>query len=204
MSLHNHDIRNRLTRFLQRRQIPRRIEDKPEAQNDEIRALCLAIERHAPRDHERLALWWPLFETALGEAGSATFWPTEREIRDAAGPASRRLHEAHPAPAPQRFDAHANTARLIREGKPVGENWLYGRFAVELQLRGLVSREEVTRYRDAVYASRVAVWGEAKASAWRAEMEAQHRAAWRVAKGDQTRSSRDITVPNTRPNQTEA
>ena len=59
MSLHSSDILSRLRRFLDRRQAPRRVEGKPQAEADEVQALAGAVERNAPRGADALADWWP-------------------------------------------------------------------------------------------------------------------------------------------------
>lgn len=92
MNLHDADIKSRLSRFLTRKQIPRRLDSNPSATDDEIAALVAAIARNAPRTAERLAEWWPAFEAALGEV-CGSMWPTEKEIRDAAQSASKTMQQ---------------------------------------------------------------------------------------------------------------
>ena len=174
MTLHTAYIASRLKRFLDRRQPPRRIEGKPQAETDEVQAMVGAVARYAPHGPDGLATWWPKFEAALGEAGTG-LWPTEREIRDAAAVANRdrpKLRSDGPA-----FDPHEISARRMAAGEPVGENFLYGREAVEMIRRHLVDEPTMTRYRSGAFFSRKDMHGEASALAWEAEAKARHEAA---------------------------
>lgn len=57
MGMHENDAKSRLIRFLDRKSMPRRLEGKPIAMDDEISALLKATLRHAPRGAEQLADW---------------------------------------------------------------------------------------------------------------------------------------------------
>ncbi len=174
MNLHTSDILSRLRRFLDRRQAPRRIEGKPQAEADEVAALVGATERNAPRGADNLAAWWPAFERELGEAGSG-LWPTEKEVREAAGRANASQPKAG-SQAPV-FDPHEINARRMDRGEPVGEGYLYGREAVEMIRRGLVDEATMKKYRSGAFLARKATQGEASALRWEAEAKARHQAA---------------------------
>lgn len=172
MNLHSADIAGRLRRFLDRRQAPRRVEGKPQAEADEVSALVSTVERNAPRGADALAAWWPGFERELGESGTG-LWPTEKEIRDAAKAANR----TGPQSAAPVFDRHEINAKRMSKGEAVGEYYLYGREAVEMIRRGLVDEPTMKRYRSAAFFARKDVQGEAAALKWEAEAKERHEAA---------------------------
>lgn len=182
MSLHEADIRARLNRLLDRKQMPKRLEGKGGAMEDEIRALTAAVTRNAPRNTDRLADWWPHFEAALGEIATGGLWPTEREIRDAARAVGNTAPQA--SVAPESKTEHQIIADRMARGDAVGEGWLYGRAACELIQRGMVDRETMTRYRSAAFFARKDIYGEVSALAWEAEAKARHEAAKEAFRND--------------------
>lgn len=173
--LHQADIKSRVARFLDRRTMPKRLEGKPAAQSDEITALCRSVERGAPRDPERLSEWWGYFETRLGEAGTG-LWPIEKEIREAARQASEDMGRANPI-AFDALDPVVITAGRMSRGEPVAEGWLYGRNAVDLIARGMVTREVMETYRGGAFLARRAMAGQEAALRWEADAKAAHEAA---------------------------
>lgn len=191
--MHFSDVSARLTRFLERRQIPRRIEGKEAATRDEIKALSDAVYRSAPRDTQALAAWWPAFERALGEIGSG-LWPTEREIKDAAKIATAE-RPVRSGQASEQTDAVAITAQAMDAGRAVGEGWLYGRNAVELIRRQLVTREVMTAYRSGAFLARREIYGEAAALQWEAEAKARHDAAKLMLRDTEARP-RNAQIPD--------
>lgn len=192
MSLHTADIAARLRRFLDRRQPPRRVEGKPQAEADEVQALVAVVTRNAPRDAASLAGWWQRFESTLGEAGTG-LWPTEREVRDAAAIVNR--DRPKPRSDGPSVDAHEIAGRRMANGEPVGENYLYGREAVELIRRGLVDEATMTRYRSAAFFSRRDIQTEASALAWEVEAKARHAAAKEMLRDPETKRRR-LDIPS--------
>ena len=171
MSLRNSDLKMRLTRFTDRRQMPKRIEGKEFAIADEVSALLAAIERSAPRDPDAISEWWAQFATALGEA-APTYWPTEKDIRDAVKTANAGLPKlTDPMAKP---DPIGWTARAMNEGRPVGEHWLWGVSACDLIATGQVSRETMTAYRSGAFFNRRDVYGESAAKAWEDDRKRAH------------------------------
>ena len=152
MSLHEADLKARLVRYLDRRQMPRRLEGKGGAMEDEMRALVAALARVAPRSADRLADWWPHFEAALGEIATGGLWPTEREIRDAAKMVGSIAPQVAVAPEPK--SEHQIIADRMARGEPVGEGWLYGRAACELIRQRLVDQATMSAYRSGAFFAR--------------------------------------------------
>lgn len=178
MSLHTIDLEQKLHRFLERRAPPSRLKDKPQAQVDEVRALVSCLARNAPRSD--LAIWWPKFEAALGEVGSR-FWPTEKEIREAARATGAPASTARLAEAEDVDRLRVAAARMSR-GEPVGEGFLWGAEAVALHRSGLVSEDLIGRYRSAAFGIRRATYGEEAARGWEAGQQAAHDLALRAAR----------------------
>ncbi|MDX5416060.1 MAG: hypothetical protein LPK88_07040 [Alphaproteobacteria bacterium] len=174
MSLHDTDISQRLERYLARRAMPRRLEGKPEAQDDELRALVSAVRRFAPAG--KLHEWWPKLEDALVDECTTPAWPTEREIR-AAAQAVNRDTSGGSAPV---FDTHEIMGRRMERGDAVPESFLYGREAVEMIARGLVDEVTMRKYRSAAYFRRKDLYGETEAQRWEDEGKQRHDDAKRI------------------------
>lgn len=182
MSLHEADLKARLARYLDRRQMPRRLEGKGGAMEDEVRALVAALGRVAPRSTERLADWWHHFESALGEIATGGLWPTEREIRDAAKMVGSIAPQVAVAPEPK--SEHQIIADRMARGDPVGEGWLYGRAACELIRQRLVDQATMSAYRSGAFFARKATYGQEAALAWETEAKAKHEAAKEAFRDD--------------------
>ncbi len=157
MNLHQSDLTARLKRFLERRSIPRALENKPTAIADEVRALVAAIGRYAPQA-PALSDWWDAFEARLGEGNVTRAWPTEGEIKAAAmaGKKSERID----ASGSFELDSAAIWAKRMLAGEPVGDDCFYGGMAIEMLNRGLVSMNDIRPYRSAMYFSRKEFYGE--------------------------------------------
>ena len=77
----------------------------------------------------------------------------------------------------EEFDWYEVMGKRMAEGKDVGENYLYGREAVELIRRKLVDEETMRLYRSAAFFARKEIQTEASALEWEAEAKARHQAA---------------------------
>lgn len=197
MNLHEADLKASLVRFLGRKQMPRRFEGKAGPMDDEIAALAGVLARNAPRGADRLAAWWPHFESRLGEI-CGSMWPTEKEIKDAAKQASQEAPTQGSASGDDLdLSPVAVTARRMQRNDPVGDEWLWGRRAVELATSGLIDRETVQRYRSGAFLARKALYGEEAALAWETEAKDRHEAAKAVWRGrNDPPKQRGATVPD--------
>lgn len=176
MSLHESDLKARLTRFLGRKAMPRRLEGKPAAMEDEIASLSRVAAKAAPRGAEALASWWPLFEDALSLQCGAV-WPTEKEILSAGRDASKDAPKVAGALPERDMRPQAIIARRMQAGEPVGEEWLWGASAVLLIAERLVDERTMSGYRSAAFLARSEAYGRDKALAWEAERKEAHRIA---------------------------
>jgi len=171
--LHRHEVAGYLTRFLDRRDTPRRLADKPDLASEEITALAGTIARFAPPG--RLVEWWPAFEARLGETIKGTSWPTQQE---AAAVAKETAVVEHVGPAAEfQIDPPAIAARRIAAGEPVGVGALWGADAVQMGVRRLVTAEAVEAYRKAAIAERAKLYSEADVDRWVDARTTEHRAA---------------------------
>jgi hypothetical protein len=194
MNLHTAELKTRIKRFLDRKQMPRRLEGKETAQTDEIGALVRAISGYAPR--ENLTAWWDVFEAELG-AACGPMWPTEKEARDAAQAAGRATVQPTDRDAPA-VDALRTVAAQMAEGKPVAEGWLWGRNACDLIAAKLVDQGTMNRYRSVAFHSRKALYGETAALAWEAEAKARHQSA----RDGYRQTPAPVALPEINPNRT--
>ena len=167
------------------------------AARDSVRATrrirsVLQASGNAPRAPEALAEWWPRFERQVGENGTG-LWPTEKELRDAAM-ATNKATPKDPK-HDEEFDWYEVMGKRMAEGKDVGENYLYGREAVELIRRKLVDEDTMRRYRSAAFFARKEIQTEASALEWESEAKARHQAAKDIYR-DQVRKQFNTSLPD--------
>lgn len=201
MSLHEADMKSRLTRLLNRKSAPRLLDNNANAQADEITALLGVLTRYAPRGADDLAKWWYQFEPAISES-CGRMWPDEKQIASVAKAVNTNMRGVNPtAPGPREasFNPVDRAAERMNVGEPVGEGWLYGRAACELIASGLVYQDTMRRYRSAAYFSRKAMYGEGPAKQWEDEAKEAHehgRALWKSRHDREYRG--DVGVPDKR------
>ena len=159
-----------LNRFLARRTMPRALEGKPQAQEDEMSSLMKVVRRFAPRDD--VGEWWAKVEANLEQQGQTRSWPHAGEISSAAKPlvAARRSQIAEQGD----FDPLMIAARKIERKEPVGDCYLYGRAAAEMIERGMVTDAQLRPLRSALYFAMKDAWGEDKAKQIEGEMIARY------------------------------
>lgn len=174
---HRENVKERLTELLARRAPPRVLAGREEALDAEFEALLTGLAAVVPHD---IATFWPIFDAELSQVSAYRTWPTGNELSKAAAKASAKMPRA-------KEDRHRDdkdrdiglrwTASRMVSGQGVGEGYLYGREAVELISRGLVSEQTMTAYRTAAYNARVKVYGQEAADVWEAEAKARHEDA---------------------------
>lgn len=187
MSLHTADVANRLRGFLDRRTMPRLFEGKPAAIKAEVDALTAAVARYAPQG-DALREWWPGFEARLAEANQTRVWPSEGEVKAAAiaGRAPAVAAQLQSTPDEMALEI---AAKRIAAGEAVGDGFLYGRQALDLERRGMVSPADLRKYRSALYFTLKETYVEAIARRMEAELIARHDAARDLVQGPLGRSS---------------
>ncbi len=165
-----------LEAYLNRKAVPTSLHNKPQAQAAEIAALLGALNRYAPKGSK--AEFWGRVERYLDERSTSRAWPTVGELVGACkecrpsekGETEHRLGDAA-------VDTYAVHARRISEGEAVGDEWLYGRLALELVERGLATEARLNQYRSGLYFKMKETWGEEKARWKEDEYKARHEAA---------------------------
>lgn len=192
-SIREEFLSTRFNEFLDRFSPPRRIASDFDAQQREADAMLRMVLKYAPADAYPEFLDRVL--TQLQEGMKTRAWPTTGELAGACKAFAAKRQVATDATA-SRDDAQIAADRMAR-GDVVGESWLFGICAVELEERSLVDAGVLRRYRRAAFLGRKATYGEESALRWREEREAAHdaaRAAYRSR--DEVRQYRDVTVPD--------
>ena len=182
-------ITGKLRAYLDRKTAPRGIADKPTAMREELAALVRCVLRYAPR--QRWEEWWPQFEDRLSEDATTRAWPSEGEVKKAAG-SLRGIVSVKPADGDE-TDAVAVAGKRMAANEAVGDEFMYGRRAVELLRRGFVDLVTMRRYRSGLYFSAKNVYGEATARKMEAEWIARHEAAEKL--DDLHQQRRDAKTP---------
>jgi hypothetical protein len=162
----------KLQAFLDRKAVPASLQNKMGAQAAEVGALMAAINRHAPKEREGLA--WDHIERHLDEKAASRSWPTVNELTEACKQAAAHIRSDVSGMA---IDTYAINAERIHNGEPVGDEWLYGRLALELIERRLTTETRLDSYRSGLFFAMRDVWGEEEARRKEAEFKAKHEAA---------------------------
>lgn len=169
-------LTEKLTAYLDRRSIPRNLADRPDARNAELSALVHTLVRYAPR--QEYGEWWAKIEVILAENADTRAWPTQSEIKSAAGKLSGS-NTKHIADGSE-IDPLEVIAGRMNAGELVGDGYIYGKLAVDLVRRGLVSNDRMRQYRSALYFSSKKIYGEGEARRLEAEFVARHEKAEKV------------------------
>lgn len=171
-------LKRGLSGYLLRRVPPRGLETKPQALEAELQALLSCVLRFAPR--EGYAEWWAQMETRIAEDAQTRAYPTEGEIKKAAmaikPPKISLIAEADD------IDSLKIISDKMNAGEPVGDGSFYGRLAVDIKARGLVSEQTFRAYRSAWYFKAKQVYGQEKALRIEGELKSRHEAAEAVAR----------------------
>jgi hypothetical protein len=149
-------IQGAFGRYLDRRSVPQHIAGNAAARTDEMAALFRAVMKAAPESNYQE--WWPRMEDAIDSIMRTRVWPTVNEVRAAARLVQKDGFSAKTSPVVQ-FDPVTINAKRIREGEPVGDEWIYGVRAVSLLSNGL-TEDDLTPYRSGFYFNMVKTWGE--------------------------------------------
>jgi hypothetical protein len=179
MSMRDDFLTEKMMAFLDRLSPPRKMADNEKAKLAEMKAIMRELSRVAPR--EPTELWWADFEAELDRTMEYRVWPTVREISKVGGRVSRaeavgRENVIEWEPDPLRISANR-----IREGRPVGDAFLYGKHAVAMMRAGLVTEDDLQKYRSALFFTMLGIHGREKAERLERAMVARHEDALRVA-----------------------
>lgn len=133
MNLHTADLNRRLSDFLSRRQPPKSFAANETAKVDQVNAYLRIVRKYAP-EGDLLHDWWGRFIDALSESSETWAWPSEKEVWAAAKDASKR--DKGGSETAWQPDSVAINLRRLQEGKPIAEDWLWGRNALRLVAAG--------------------------------------------------------------------
>jgi hypothetical protein len=162
-------------RFLDRYAPPMHMRNSPDTMQAEADALFRMVMKFAPVTGYET--WLDEVLEQLSYQMKTRAWPTVHEVGAAARNVSKTRPSAANASDKPAVDPLQRYANRIKAGEPVGDGYLYGRNAVEMLERGLISEAELRPYRSALFFSMKDVWGEAAARAKEAEFIRRHEMA---------------------------
>lgn len=142
--------------YLARKTVPRDFADNEKAQSAEFAALVRTVLRSAPEINYQE--WWPRFEDAADSIMQTRVWPSVNQLRAAA----KLTHKGGSGTASVaiNMDSASINARRILRGDPVGDEWIYGRSAVEAIQSGQITEDNLRPYRSGMYFAMRDVIGE--------------------------------------------
>lgn len=176
MTIRDEFLMTNLKRYLDRKGVPQSLQGKPEAQRDEISALVYVLTRYAPNDD--LKSWWQRVEIALDENATTRGWPSVADLKNACIANRKSAGRVDTT----QLDSKRINAQRILNGEPVGEDWIYGRRAVELIAGGYVTEGDMRPYRKGLYEAMKEVWGVERANEVERDLIARHEAAMGLSK----------------------
>lgn len=187
-------LTSKLIEYLDRRTMPRGLVDKPKAQDAETQALVHCLVRFSPK--QEYGDWWARMETQIDENADTRAWPTAAEIKKAAislrGTTTKHVAEADD------IDPLEIIAERMQRNEPVGDGYAYGRLAVDMQTRGLVTSDILRKYRSDLYFKLKRVYGEEKAREMEAQFIKRHAQAEATPNSDLRRGAPSVN-PNRIP-----
>jgi hypothetical protein len=170
MSVMREFISEKLSEYLERKSIPRGMEGNSRAIKAEFDALLSCLMRFAPSAD--YGDWWESMVRHLDENSKTRSWPLVEELKDAIfktrPPKSIRVSQG------DEIDPLQINAKRMNSGEPVGDQWLYGQLAHELENSGLVNAETFQKYRSSLFFSMKRVWHEETARKVEGERRQHH------------------------------
>lgn len=170
MTARNHHIKAELSRWLERLQVPRRLEGNDENMATFAAKLIRLTERSLPNDGYTDLLADALDSYEEGEGGHR--WPSMSEWAAALSGAMQAAGVKAPEWKPDRVQIAADR---INAGDAVSEYWLFGGPSQQL-LRHGVSKDRLDQYRQAAFQARGEAYSQEAAEAWAAEIKSKHAA----------------------------
>lgn len=174
--------------FLKRYTPPNGIKGDDDAMRAEMNSLLAVLVRFAP--HQGYTDWVSAVLDDLEYSMETRAWPTKSQLGRACKERSKRQGVGRGEE--YKVDPIRENARRIQARELVGDEWIYGRRAVELLASGLVTRGDIEAYRKGMAYDAKQIWGDDVAGSALARMEARHSAAEQLY-GDMQR--RDIKAP---------
>ena len=192
MNMRDNDISHRVNEWLDRFSVPSHLKDKATAAQQEAEAILRMFLRYCPRD-EYVPFLNRVFDQ-IDYQKKTRYWPTPQEV----GAVCVNILKDNPKPGAEisaDMSPEAIIGRRMMRGDAVAEGYLYGRAAVELIAKNLVTREVMEGYRKGAFFNRRAVLGQEAAQAWEDRAKADHDAAREVYRQSQAeRAQRDTAI----------
>lgn len=155
--------------WLERYSPRRHLSDKPDAQQREIDALMALVLRNAPP--QGYLQWFKDLIEILDLSLRTPTWPLVSEIADACS--KLKTSNYFEQSGQVRLNRFELTAKRMRAGEAVGEEYLFGSSAFELLGRGYVRSELLTSYRESFFRQLADQYGTARAETKKAELLAK-------------------------------
>ena len=173
-SLRTAEVSQILSRWLDRYSPPLSMKDKPRAIQDEAEALLRVLLKFAPQDG--YAGWINRALDQLEYQMKTRAWPTKGELGSVCSNMRKEAHEAGGSVA-WVLDPVEIAAKRINDKGMVGDEWIYGKRALELTSRNLVTEGQLNEYRSTLFFNMKETWGEDKARAVEALLIQRHEDA---------------------------
>lgn len=166
-----------LSRYLDRRSMPQGLKDKPQAQRDEMAALARALIKLAPLNGYQD--WCADFIDRLAMDAQTRAWPTQGEMQAAAKALRKSAIQPFDSEGEKKIDPRKIAADRIRNGDPVGDEYLWGRCCVEMQGQEGITDAQLAPYRSALFFADKDIVDESGALDREAHRKALHEVAKR-------------------------
>lgn len=173
-SLRTAEVSQILSRWLDRYSPPLSMKDKPRAIQDEAEALLRVLLKFAPQDG--YAGWINRALDQLEYQMKTRAWPTKGELGSVCSNMRKDAAELSRGEA-WVLDPAIIAANRIEAKSPIGDEWLYGKRALELVDRNLATEGQLKEYRSSLFFMMKDQWGEAKARAVEALFIQRHEDA---------------------------
>jgi hypothetical protein len=184
------EIATTLKRWLDRYSPPAAMKDKPQAMADEIDAMMRQLLRFAPQTGYGDFVAEVLERVEAGMRTRA--WPTVGEVGVVAGAMRKeRGGENRVADATVAFDEYEIAAKKMRAGDAVGQQYIYGPKAKELEARGFVDDATFRKYRSSLFFSLRGMYGGDRAVAMEDELIRDHTASARPTSPEELAEMRE-------------
>jgi hypothetical protein len=177
MSIRESDIAERVAEWMDRFAVPSHLSDKPQAAQKEAEAILRIVLKYAPR-HDYVPFLNRVFDQ-IDYQKKSRVWPTPHELGAVCANVTKDMPKNGQTASSVNvdFSSEAVMGRRMERGEAVGEDWLYGRLAVELIVNGLVTEPVMRSYRSSAFLARKEIYGEEAALQWETEAKARHEIA---------------------------
>lgn len=175
MNIRTETIAKTLSAFLDRYSPPNAMKGNPETVQAEVENLLRVVLKFAPQDGYHG--WVDTMIDRMEYQMTTRAWPTKGELGSVCSNLRKEAAQGKGYTSPTGKSEVQIMADRMNNGDNVGDGWLYGRQAVELEKSGLVSRDTMRKYRSTLFFSMKQAWPAEIAAMREADLIAKHDAA---------------------------